>query len=421
MVHPAPLLRLLYLSQFPPSPPSFGAQRRMQGVMAALARHHEVTAVSLLTPDHDRETVERAMGGYCREVVLVPMAQIDGRRKRLLQLRSLVSPRSFERQAFDVPALRTALRSLLARGTFDAATVEFPFLADQPLDAASPGSLPPLRILDEHNIEFDLARQQARAEHGLLRRLHHTANWPKLRREELTAFRTFDGVTFCSEADQQRAEAEVPGLRSAVVPNAVDVDHFQPRPGDPPPDPDTVLFFGALNYFPNLDGLGAFFRDIWPLLSRSHPRARIKIVGQQPPPDILALRGPRIEVTGRVDDLRPHLASAAVTIAPLRIGGGTRFKILEALAMARPVVSTTLGAEGLEAEKGTHLLLADSPADFAAAVGRVLDTPALGQRLGAQGRKLVEERYSWTFAAQRVERFVESLLQQRTARPARTG
>src|SRR5208283_3320077 len=186
----------------------------------------------------------------------------------------------------------------------------------------------------------------------------------KIRREEVAAFRSFDGVTFCSEADQARARHLVPSLTSAVVPNAVDVGYFRPSPAGPSPDGKTVLFFGAINYFPNVDGLLYLLREVWPLLARSHPEARLKIVGQAPTPQILAFRGPRVEVTGKVEDVRPHLAKAAVTVVPLRVGGGTRFKILEAMAMGRPVVSTSLGAEGILARPGEDILLADEPEAF---------------------------------------------------------
>ncbi len=403
-------LRLLFLSQFPPSPPTFGAQRRIQGVMAALAKRHDVFGVSLITPDLDAAEAAQAMNEYCREVVLVPARPWQGSAKRVMQLRSLLSRRSFEARSFDLPDLRRALDRVLSANVIDVVNVELPFLVGQRLTKAPPGERPPLRVLDEHNIEFDLARQQASAEQGLARRVHNLANWPKIRREELGAYRRFDGVTFCSDVDEARAKTLVPGLRSTVVPNAVDLEHFRPDPGLPGSDGRTVMFFGAINYFPNVDGLRYLLRDVWPLVERSHPEARLKIVGQHPTPEVLAFRSPRVEVTGRVDDLRPHLSSAAVTIVPLRIGGGTRFKILEAMAMARPVVSTSLGAEGIDAQPGRDILIADDPATLAAALGRVLDTPALGVEMGARGRALVEERYSWTAASMRLETFLRELL-----------
>jgi len=404
-------LQLLSVSPFPPSPPSFGAQRRIHGLLTALARRHSVTALSLVPPDPEpsREQIESAMAEYCREVVLVPSPGVRGAGKRLLQLRALLSRRSFERLAMASARFRAELRRLLAARAYDVVLLEFPFLAADVLSDPPPGRPRPLHVLDTHNIEFELARQQAAREHGLLRHLHNGANWPKLRREEADAFRRFDGVIFCSDLDASVGRELVPSVRSTVVPNAVDVDAFSPRPELPPPDGRTVLFFGALNYFPNVDGILFFLREGWPLLAASHPECRLKIVGQHPTREILSFQGPRVEVTGRVDDVRPHLAAAAVTVVPLRIGGGTRLKIVEAMAMARPVVSTRVGAEGLDARHGEHLLLGDDAPGLAAAAGRVLDDPALGRALGQAGRRLVQQRYSWAAAGSALERFLREL------------
>jgi glycosyltransferase involved in cell wall biosynthesis len=199
-------------------------------------------------------------------------------------------------------------------------------------------------------------------------------------------------------------------VRSAVIPHAVDVEHFKPRGDDPSPDGCTVLFFGAINYYPNIDGLLFFLREVWPRLSASHPRARLKIVGHHPTPEILAYQGPRVEVAGLVEDVRRPLAQAAVAIVPLRLGGGTRLKVVEAMAMARPVVSTSIGAEGIDITPGRNILLADDPKSFAAAVGRILDEPDVAARMGREGRALVEARYSWDAAAQRLEAFLRDIL-----------
>src|SRR5262249_51550472 len=142
---------------------------------------------------------------------------------------------------------------------------------------------------------------------------------------------------------------EVPGANTIVIPNAANVEYYQPRPTDPPPDGRTVMFFGLLSYQPNIDGVIHFVQNIWPHIAAAHPQARCKIVGGSAPPSLTALAGPRIEFTGLVPDLRPHLAEAATVVVPLRLGGGTRLKIVEAMAMGKAIVSTTLGAEGIEA------------------------------------------------------------------------
>jgi polysaccharide biosynthesis protein PslH len=377
--------------------------------MKALAQRHEISAAALVSPDLDPAASTRAMLEYCREVVLVPSRPWEGVGKRLLQARSLFSRQSFEKRFFALPAFQRALDELLTKKGYDFVTVSAGiFLTQYQLRQAPPGNSLPRLALDEHNVEFDLQRQMAEVG-NLARRFHNSVNWPKLQREEVEAWRGFDGVTFTSAHDESRARAFVPSLRSAVIPNAVDIRYFRSRPDDPSPDGRVVLFFGAINYYPNLDGLLFFLKDVWPRIAESAPRARLKIVGQHPTPEILAWRGDRIEVAGAVDDVRPHLAAAAVIIAPLRVGGGTRFKILEAMAMAKPVVSTSIGAEGIDATSGGNILIADTPEDFAAAVRRVLDDPGLGRQLGREGRALVEKGYSWDAAAQRLEGFLAKL------------
>jgi glycosyltransferase involved in cell wall biosynthesis len=410
-------LNVLFVSAFPASPPTYGAQRRLEGLMSGLARRHSIAAVALANPTFDRDVAERAMRAYCGEVVLVP-SRSERLPKRLLQLRSLVSRRSFEAHFYALRRFQRALDRLLTTRAFDIVVVSAGLsLTRYRLRAAPPGKPAPRLILDEHNIEFDLQRQMRKAG-NFARRLHHTINWPKVRREETRDWRSLDGVTFTSALDQQRALALVPEVRSAVVPNAVDVSAFEPRPGDPKPDGVTVMFFGINDYYPNTDGILYLLREVWPRIAERHPRARLKIVGPRPTPEILAKASDRIEVTGKVDDLRLHLASAGAIIVPLRIGGGTRFKVLEAMAMAKPIVSTTIGAEGIEAVHEKHLLLADDPEQLALAVARVLDDAALAERLGREGRALVKARYSWDAAAAQMESFFQDVLSRSATRPA---
>jgi len=404
-------LNLLYVSPTPPSPPRYGGQVRMHGLMSALARHHDVTTVALLDPIEDAAAAERTTRSYCRKVVLLSNPRdVPGAGKRLLQLRSLASLRSYERHLYTVPRLQRALDDLLAEERFDIVNVEFPYLAHYRLRRAPRGSPTPLVVLDEHNVEYDVLRQVARSEAGLGRRIYNLFNWRKLRGEEQAAWRRFDAVTVSSRHDDAMVRAAVPAARTAVIPNAVDVELFRRRPGDPAPDGRTIVFFGAINYFPNTDGILFFLREVWPALSARHPAARLEILGHRPPPSVLAHRGPRVEVPGFVDDLRPHLAQAAVVIAPLRMGSGTRLKILEAMAMGKAVVSTAIGASGIDVTDGEDILIADDAAGFATAVGRLLEDAPLATRLGESARALVEARYSWDASARELEAFFRALL-----------
>ena len=418
MRHPLPMrserLSILCLSQMPPSPPRFGAQARMHGLWTALARQHEVTSVALADADFDLDECRRAMSEYSREVVLLPNPRgRSGAAKRALQLRSLASLHSFERHRVDVPGLQETLDRLLRARRFDVVNVEFPYLGHLRLRQAPSGARSPAVVVDSHEIAYDMVRQFGRSSRSLGRSLYAGLNWRKLRREELAAYRAADGVAVCSVADQQRVLRELPRVRTVVVPNAADVEHYRPRSGDPAPDGRTVLFFGLLSTLPNIDGIRWFVQEVWPRVVRARPEARLRILGKGAPPEVQALAAPGIEIGGFVEDLRPHLASAAAIVVPLRLGGGTRLKIVEAMAMARPIVSTSLGAEGIEARPGRDLLIADDPEAFAAAVVRLLDEPDTAAQLGGAARRLSEERYSWAGAARAMEGLFEQALQGR--------
>lgn len=403
-------LDLLFVSMYPASPATFGAQRRIEGLMTALARRHRVSAVALVSPDLDAAAAERAMRAYCDEVVLVPARADRGPAKRLVQLRALVSTRSFEAHQVVVPGMQRTLSEVLRRRRRDVVSLEGPYLSAYRVREAPPGATPPAVLVDAHNVEWVLARRSRDASRDVLRRLHHAVNWRKLRREEIAAWRGADGVAFTSEDDARVARPVLGRVRAAVVPNGVDVAHFRPDPGTRV-EPNTIVFFGTMNYFPNQDGMRHFLDDVWPRLAPAVPGARLRIIGPHPSGEVLARRGPRVEVLGCVDDLRPHLSRAAVVVVPLRVGGGTRLKILEAMAMGRPVVSTTIGAEGIEAVDGQDLLRADGAEAFAAAVRRVLDDGDLARRLGAGGRALVERRYGWTAIAAGLERFLDGVVE----------
>jgi glycosyltransferase involved in cell wall biosynthesis len=380
--------------------------------MTQLALRHDLTAAVLIDDEFDADECRRAMQVYCREVVMVPSPYgREGLTKRLLQLRSLASTRSFERLRVTLPALQQTLDRVLRARRFDVVNLEFPHLGHYDLRQAPPGERPPPVVVDSHEIAYDLARQFASAGGSLSRRVYAEANWRKLRREELGTYRDADGVYLCSAADEQRLIDQRPGVRTAVIPNAADVEYYQPRPTDPPPDGRTVVYFGLLSTIPNIDGVVHFVRDIWPRITEVHPEAHCKIIGGRPPPSLLALAGPRVELSGFVSDLRPHLAAAAAVVVPLRLGGGTRLKIVEAMAMGKAIVSTTLGAEGIEAVPGRDILVEDEPAAFADAVNRLLAEPSLTARIGQSARQLAVERYGWSEAARVLEGFYRRILE----------
>ena len=405
--------RLLFVTPYLPSPPGFGGQRRMHGLFSGLARSHAVSVLSLVNPDNPREASPEATRRYCETVVTVPNPAfaLSSIGKRMLQLRSLASWRSFEWQSHVVPALLRELRALLARERYDVVTFEFSQMAPYRRWLPQEGARP-VFVLDEHNIEYQILQRTAASESGRSRRLYNSMNLTKLRREERQAWRSFDGCTVTSAHDEKLLLRDVPLAATTVIPNAVDLDFFRPRAEAPVPN--TILFFGAHNYFPNADGLRSFLSECMPLLKQTVPAVKLRVVGYTPA-GFQSFASESVQMVGFVDDVRVELAAAAAVIVPLRVGGGTRLKILEAMAMGKPVVSTRVGAEGLEVVPDRDLLIADEPAAFAGAIARVLSDAALARSLGAAGRLLVEKSYGWEGAVERLERFHDRLIDARTS------
>jgi polysaccharide biosynthesis protein PslH len=404
-------LRILHISQMPASPPRFGAQARIHGLLTELARRHDITAVVLIDDEFDAAECRQHMAAYCRDVVLIPNPNSGkGMTKRLLQLRSLVSTQSFERLQVMAPELQKEVGRLLRARRFDIVNLEFPYLGYLHLRHAPPAEKTPSVVVDSHEIAYDLARQFASTGSSLIRRLYGTVNWRKLKREEIKTYHEADGTYLCSTADEQRLLKDDPAARTAIIPNAADVEYFQPRPTDPKPDGRTIVYFGLLSTVPNIDAVIYFVENIWPLIAAAHPDARFKIIGGKPPPSLQALAGPRIELTGFVTDLRPHLAEAAAIVVPLRLGGGTRLKIVEAMAMGKAIVSTTLGAEGIDATSGQDIVIRDDASSFAEAVNGLLADPGSAERIGASARRLAVDKYSWAGAARALEQFYHRIL-----------
>jgi glycosyltransferase involved in cell wall biosynthesis len=404
-------MKILLVSPFLPSPPRFGGQRRIDGIARYLARHHELSVLSFNRPDPWTELSLDTTKSYCREVVTLAERDFEERDKRRLQLRSLASRYSFDHL---VKARRRdfqrELTQLLARERFDVVQFEFTQMAAYRF-ARSVAR--PVYVLDEHNVEYDVLKRTAEASTNLPRRVYNALNWRKLEREERASWRRFDGVVFTSERDAEFVRRSLPSVRTLVAPNGVDVDAFAPSAA--PTEPDTLLFFGAINYFPNHDGVVYFVDQVLPKIRARRPSVRFCVLGPGANAEVLARSGNGVEILGMVDEVGPYIDRAAAVVVPLRIGGGTRLKIVEALAKGKAVISTRLGAEGIEVVDGEHLLLADDPQTFADAVERVLSDAQFAARLGVGARRLAVDRYAWTHVGAKLEEFYSELLDSASA------
>lgn len=401
-------MNILILSPYPPYPPYGGGTMRIYQLVCGLARRHRVTCLTF-APDEAAEQGLAPLREVCRVVA------VRGPVRRSLARRAWTTvasplPDMALRNASERYA--AALRDLLASDRFDLVQAESIEMAGY-LDTARGSAHPPALVLDQFNAEFVLQRRAFLADARRPRRWHAAgyslAQWRKLARYERAVMRGCDGVLAVSEDDRRTLAGLAPRTPAAVVPNGVDAAHFSRAAlggqicfGGP-----TLVFSGTLDFRPNVDAVSWFAAAVWPHIRASRPDVRLVLVGKRPAPALLRLAAdPAVVVVGEVSDARPYLAAASVYVVPMRIGGGVRLKLLEALALEAPVVSTAMGAEGIVGLRdGSHCLLADQPADFAQAVLRLLDDPALAARLGAAGRALVAAGYDWSAIVPRLELF----------------
>jgi len=266
------------------------------------------------------------------------------------------------------------------------------------------------KIVSAHNVEADIWQRYHENERNPVRRWYIEKQWRKVKQFEEAALGWVDGLVAVSEQDQARFAQASGGLSMTVVPNGVDLDYFRPMPQ--PALRRHLVFTGSMDWRPNQDAARYFVREVWPLLRNTRPDLECTFVGRSPPADIQVLAEvPGVNITGTVSDVRPYVERAAVYIVPLRIGGGSRLKILEALAMGRAVVSTSVGAEGLDVVHDRHVVLADDPPGFAEAVHRLLGQPERCQQLGEEGRRLVERHYGWDALAAKYGEFIKGVVE----------
>lgn len=392
-------LNLLVVGSYLPWPITYGAAVRTYNLIKELARHASITLLCYgdsMTTEEDIRWMEQ----FARILPPMPPPIGESASTNALKLRSLFKPSSFSRQQFFSSPMQQKLHELAAARRFDAVIVEASFMGFFDLS----GFRAPL-ILDEHNVEYDLFRQTCRRERNPLRKLFNFAEYRKFKRDEIEIANRFDLLFYPSSVDTA-AIARHCDRPIEVIPNGVDTVYFAPGARLENPNPK-VLYFGAMNYFPNADAVHFFLREMWPSIRDAAPEAQLDIVGPNPDARIVAQNGTQnITVHGTVPDIRPYLHGADIVVVPLRLGSGTRLKVLESLAAGKAIVTTSIGCEGIEITSGREALIADTPEDFRQATLDLFRDPQKREELGRRGRAFVEEHYSWPKIGDRVAELI---------------
>src|SRR3954470_16651708 len=375
-----------------------GGKLRTWHLMRQLARRHEISFLSFVDPSATPADIA-GMREVASKVLTIPRVEpAKGTAAFYLDAaRYLVDRAPYAIAKYRSAEYRRAIERVLSVQQVDAVVCDFLVPA-----VNLPDSLPCPSILFTHNVESEIWRRHVENATNPVSRRLMTTQWRRMLRFEGAALSRFDLVLAVSDADRQTFGRLYPQSLTApvhVVQTGVDTSYFAPMDAEPAKRAHLV-FTGSMDWLPNEDGMQYFVRDILPRIRQVEPDTTLSIIGRSPTPAVRRLaEDAGIEVTGSVDDVRPHVAQGSVYVVPLRIGGGTRLKIFEAMAMAKAVVSTSIGAEGLPVTPGQHVLIADEPQQFADAVVQMIRDDPTRRRLETEARKLVVERYDWSAVA----------------------
>ena len=388
-------MRILWVKADKLLPVHSGGNIRSYHIMRSLSAQHELTFFSYYgghrDESYERELSDRLPGSVA---ISTDKRELQGAIRGLDYLFRFPNRAPYAVSRFASYEVQDKLRAWFREKRFDVTVCDF-------LDAAVnfPGKLGVPSVLFQHNVESEIWRRHALTESHPLKRVMYKIEFQKMLRYEQVMIRKFQHVIAVSENDRELMNQWVDGSRVTVVPTGVDLQQYKPSPARESASP-LVVFVGAMDWEPNVDGVEYFCSQIWPKVLAEVPDAQFRIVGRNPDKRVQKWACNTVQVTGRVPSVVDHLRDAAAVIVPLRIGGGTRLKIYEAMATGRAVVSTTIGAEGLDVHHGEDVVLADEPERFAQAVVMLLKDPK--ERLRFEGAAAATAaRYDWPAIGER--------------------
>jgi polysaccharide biosynthesis protein PslH len=395
-------LRILWVKAGRLLPVDTGGKIRSYNILRQLGKAHSVTLLSYYGGQRDPD-YETAIARELPGAVTLHTAALDGSAlaQYLDYLRRMLRSAPFAVSKFTDSEVRRMVAASTEQGKFDVAVCDF-------LSASLnfPVTLRLPTVLFQHNVETALWQRLARSESNALRRLAYSLEARKMEKYERGALGRFHHIIAVSDQDRQQMLAMDPTCEITVVPTGVDTTKYSPAP-PAVADPPRLVFLGSMDWEPNIDAVSYFCRDIFPRVRARFPKTVFQIVGRNPHPSVKQLASPAVEVTGTVPSVAEYLRDASLVIVPLRIGGGTRLKIFEAMATGKAVVATTIGAEGLAVESGRDLILADEAAAFADAIILLLSNAPLRRRYEEAAARLAAQ-YDWSII---VEQFAAALEQ----------
>jgi glycosyltransferase involved in cell wall biosynthesis len=400
-------MRILWLKTELLHPVDKGGKIRTYNMLKELKSDHHITYLTLDDGSAGDRAREQATD-YCHDLICVPHRQREKFSPGFYVeiFANLGSRLPYAIKKYESLSMRKTVSKLVQDARVDVVICDFLAPAiNVPQDLNCPS------VLFQHNVEAMIWKRHFEVQVNQLKKNYLRIQWQKMRSFELDQCRRFDAVVAVSAEDRDQIKNEYSVERVFDVPTGVDTEFFRDS-GAGPIAPHNLVFTGSMDWLPNEDAINYFIEQVLPLIRSSIPDVSLTVVGRNPYPGLLELskRDPAVLVTGRVEDVRPFMEKAAVYIVPLRIGGGTRLKIFEAMSMKKAIVSTTIGAEGLPVSDGNELCIADAPESFAAAVIQLLTKPDLAEQMGERAGTVVREKFGWAGVAKRFAEICESAL-----------
>jgi glycosyltransferase involved in cell wall biosynthesis len=393
-------MRVLWASHLVPYPPKSGVHLRSYNLLRAVARRHEVDLIAFIqeqwlqvfykSPAEGLEDCRRHLSGFCRNVRFLEiegLGRIGG--KARMAAEGLMMPTPYTIRWLQGPQARREF-ARAGRERYELAHFDTIGLAPfRSLVSARSATL------GHHNVESQMLLRRALNERNVLKKAYFFQEGKRLQRYEAREVPRFQANIMCSDLDSERLAAIAPGARTITVPNGVDIDYFQPSGATK--DAPSLVFVGSLNWYPNVDAVFYLLREIWPALRARFPQLQLHIVGSAPPPQLVSQASTRagVHVHGFVDDVRPYIRAATLYVCPIRDGGGTKLKLLDAFSMGKCVVAHPIACEGIQALPGVHVEHAALPEEFVERISRLLEDPEQRSVMGRAARRLAVERYAF--------------------------
>ena len=399
-------LNILWISHFVPYPPKGGCFQRSYNLIKEVSRNNNIYLIALrhkdktTHPEVETNKAKSELEKLCKKVIILDISSFSGLNYYYMALKSIFNINPLTVNLFISKDIGNIIVKLVHDIKIDVAHYDTISLCEYMHHS---GSVP--KILNHHGVESFMIRRRVNNEPNLMKKLYLLLESYKLRKyEERNCHKFYMNLTV-SEEDKLMLKKISPRSRFEVVENGVDVDYFKQKDGHD--NTNRLIFAGRMDQYSNVDAIMQFCRNVWPLVKEKFPKMRFSIIGNNPPQKLLdmAKSDERIEVLGYVDDVRPYFAGATISICPIRDGGGTRLKILDAMAMGMPIISTTIGCEGIDVSPGINVFIANTPEEYVQSIGKLINDDMLRKSLSNCARITVEKKYSWNIIGQKLNKY----------------